>query len=102
MNIFETLEKFPNHEVCIRHLEKVRWRGNAYCPHCGSVKVNRKLDLDRVGRWHCKDCHASFNVLAGTFLQGTKIKLQKWFVAINLMMDAKKACQVVNLPVIWT
>ena len=92
MNLFETMKQFPNHETCIRHLEKIRWDNNRqHCPHCGSMKVNRKLDGDRVGRWHCKDCHASYNVLAGTFLQGTKIELQKWFMAISLMMNAKKS-----------
>lgn len=92
MNLFETMKQFPNHESCIRHLENIRWDNNRQnCPHCGSVKVNRKLDGDRVGRWHCKDCHASYNVLAGTFLQGTKIELQKWFLAVSLMMNAKKS-----------
>ena len=97
MNLLNTMPQFPTHEICIRHLEKIRWGDNPYCPHCGSVKVNRKLDGDRVGRWHCKDCHASYNVLAGTFFQGTKIELQKWFLAITLMMNAKKSissCQL--------
>ena len=30
-------------------------------------------------------------MLAGTFFQGTKIELQKWFLAISLMMNAKKS-----------
>lgn len=93
MNLIETMKQFPNHESCIRHLEKIRWANGASCPHCGSLRVNRKLDGDRVGRWACKEkeCRASFNVLAGTFLQGTKIKLEKWFLAINLIMNAKKS-----------
>ena len=98
MNLIETMNRFPNHEVCIRHLEKARWgESNHHCPHCASVKVNRKLDGERIGRWHCKDCHASYNVLAGTFMQGTKIELQKWFLAITLLMNAKKSlssCQL--------
>ena len=99
MNLIETMKQYPDHESCIRTLEKIRWEHGAHCPHCGSLKVNRKLDGDRVGRWYCKEkeCRASFNVLAGTFMQGTKIELNKWFLAINLIMNAKKSlssCQM--------
>jgi len=44
-----------------------------------------------VGRWNCHDCKASFNVLSGTLFQGTQIPLQKWFVAIGLILNAKKS-----------
>ncbi len=91
MNLIDMMERFPDHETCIEYLEKVRWRDNPHCPHCGSVKVGRRNESKRVGRWNCFDCRASFNVLAGTFFQGTKIKLQKWFLAISLIMNAKKS-----------
>ena len=36
---------------CIRvRLEKVRWNGDPNCPHCGSERVARKADGDRLGR----------------------------------------------------
>ena len=73
------------------YLERERWGDNPECPHCGSSKVNRKLDLDRVGRWHCKSCKASYNVLKGTLFEKTGIPLPKWFAAINLIMNAKKS-----------
>ena len=85
------MERFPDHKTCIEYLEKVRWRGHPHCPHCASVKVGRRNESKRVGRWNCFDCRASFNVLAGTFFQGTKIQLQKWFLAISLMMNVKKS-----------
>ena len=98
MNLFETMERFPTHASCIEYLEGIRWRRNgAHCPHCASVNVYRKQDSKRIGRWHCKDCHASYNVLQGTVLQGTKIPLQKWFVAVTIIINAKKSvssCQL--------
>ena len=36
-------------------------------------------------------CKSSFNVLAGTIFSGTQIPLQKWFLAISLMANAKKS-----------
>jgi transcription elongation factor Elf1 len=79
------MERFPDHKSCIEYLENIRWGDNPYCPHCGSVDVYQKLDGTRVGRWHCKDCHASFNVLAKTLFQGTHVPLQKWFLAIRVV-----------------
>ena len=46
--------------------------------------------MGRVGRWHCKDCQASFKVTHGTVFHGTQIPLQKWFLAIALILNAKK------------
>ncbi len=91
MNLFTIFQRFPDQEACIEHLEAVRWGDEAHCPKCGSTKVARKTDGYRVGRWNCHDCHASFNVLSGTIFEKTKLPLQKWFMAIGLMVNAKKS-----------
>ena len=99
MNLIEVFEQFPDHKSCIDYLEKVRWKDNPHCPHCASVNVNQKVDGNRIGRWNCHDCKSSFNVLSKTLFQGTHIKLQKWFLAISLMMNAKKSlssCQLAH------
>ena len=92
MNLIEIMERFPDQESCIEHLERVRWRSTPCCLLCGSVSVKRKKEngLGRVGRWHCKDCKASFKVTHGTVFHGTKIPLQKWFLALSLILNAKK------------
>lgn len=47
--------------------------------------------IGHVGRWHCHDCGASFKVTSGTVFHGTEIVLQKWFLAICLIRNAKKS-----------
>jgi len=72
-------------------------RTDTHCPHCGSVRVARKADADRIGRWNCHDCKSSFNVLSGTIFEKTRVPLQKWFLAIGLIVNAKKSlssCQL--------
>ena len=98
MNLLTIFSRYPNQEACIEHLEKVRWHSEPHCPHCDSVRVARKIDGERIGRWNCHACHRSYNVLANTVFCGTKIPLQKWFLCIGLMVNAKKACQVINWP----
>lgn len=97
MNLMTIFQRFPDHEACIEHLERVRWGDDPHCPHCGGERVARKSDGHRVGRWNCHDCKSSFNVLSGTIFEKTKIPLQKWFMAIGLMINAKKSmssCQL--------
>ena len=91
MNIMQVSRSFPDHAACIRYLETVRWRGIPTCPHCESESVARKRENKLVGRWNCYDCKSSFNVLSGTVFQNTKIDLTKWFLAIDLIANAKKS-----------
>ena len=91
MNLLTIFQRYPDQEACLAHLEKVRWGDQPFCPHCGSLKVARKADGQRKGRWNCHDCHASFNVLSKTVMQKTRVPLQKWFLAIGLMVNAKKS-----------
>ena len=91
MDLIKVFQKWPTHEACIEHMETVRWPHTPACPLCGSVSVARKADGHRVGRWNCHDCKSSFNVLSGTIFEKTKIPLQKWFLAIALLLNAKKS-----------
>ena len=91
MNLITIFRRFPDQLSCIEHLENVRWGSEAHCPKCGSVRVARKCEGDRVGRWNCHDCRISFNVLSGTIFEKTRIPLQKWFLGIGLMVNAKKS-----------
>jgi transposase-like protein len=54
------------------------------------VVRKKENGVGRVGRWHCSACKASFKVTHGTVFHGTKIPLQKWFLAISLILNAKK------------
>ena len=99
MNLLEVMKRFPDQASCIEYLEKVRWGDDPRCPFCDSRKINRRNETEtgKIGRWGCQECRASFRVLHGTLFHGTKTPLQKWFVAISLMANAKKSlssCQL--------
>lgn len=55
-------------------------------------KVKRKKESTegRVGRWHCSACKVLLKVTQGTVFHGTKIPLQKWFMALALILNAQK------------
>ena len=97
MNLIEVMARFPSQEACIEHLEQIRWHGMPVCPHCESESVAHKNEtqkegkVGRTGRYNCHACRATFKVTQGTVFHGTKIPLQKWFVAIALLVNAKKS-----------
>ncbi len=90
IDILRIFHRFPDQAACIAHLEGIRWRDQPRCPHCESVRVARKVDSGRVGRWNCHACKSSFNVLSGTLFEKTRIPLQKWFLAVGLIVHARK------------
>lgn len=94
MNIIEIYKKFPTQESCIEHLEKVRWAGKPTCPYCFSKQIARERSQQR---WHCNGCNTSFSVTVNTIFHDTKLPLQKWFLAISLILNAKKGISAKQL-----
>jgi transposase-like protein len=68
-------------------LENVRWNGKPYCPYCASVRVTKAL---KGKRYHCNACNTSFSVTVRTIFHKTKIDFQKWFLAVSLVLNARK------------
>jgi transposase-like protein len=87
VNIIQIYEQFPTQESCILHLEKVRWNGVPVCHYCKSTNTTPVV---KEQRHHCNNCNTSFSVLVGTIFHKTRLDLQKWFVAICLVLNAKK------------
>lgn len=94
MDIIKLLKKFSSQEKCIKHLEQVRWMNIPTCPYCNS---QRTTSMSKENRHKCYPCNRSFSVLVGTIFEATKMPLQKWFVAIFLVMDAKKGISSLQL-----
>lgn len=87
MNIVEVYRQFPTEADCIAHLEKVRWHGTPICPYC---KSDRVTPMPNEQRHHCNNCNTTFSVTVGTIFHHTHLPLQKWFLAISLILNAKK------------
>lgn len=97
---FSHLEKFPTNEDCINYLEKVRWDNTPSCPYCNTKHKSGKKGKD--GRYSCSNskCNKSYRVTVGTILHDTKIPLQKWFIVLFLILDAKRgisSCQIARV-----
>lgn len=87
MNIRTVYEKWPTEADCIAHIERVRWHGKPACPYCKSA---RTTPMPKESRHHCNSCNTTFSVTVDTIFHHTHLDLQIWFLAISLVLNAKK------------
>ena len=71
-------EVLKDNKCCIKFLEDIIWHNQIESPYDKNSKVYKCKD----GWYKCKNTGREFNVLTGTILQGTKIKLLTWFKII--------------------
>lgn len=88
MNIVKIYELFPTNNDCISHIEKVKWGDTPICPYCKSS--NQTPLKSEKKRYHCNNCNTSFSVTVRTIFHHTHLPLQKWFLAISIIINAKK------------
>jgi transposase-like protein len=111
MNLIAIFQEFQTQEQALEYLERIRWRGQPWCPYCHSEKVGRHASGDRAEqRWQCQDCHRAFAVTVGTIFHRTHIPLKNWFLVIGLMLNAKKSASAYQIardigmrrPTVWS
>jgi transposase-like protein len=83
-----------NHEECLALLEQIRWGGKPKCPYCESTNATA---YKNERRYHCNECFTSYSVTVGTLFHKTHVELQKWFVAINLVVNSAGGISVRQL-----
>jgi len=94
MNFIQLLENFPTHRDALKHLEYVRWHGEPVCPYCESDRITAFKNEDR---YKCRACLRSFSVRVGTVFEDTRLDMRKWFLAVALMLNAKKGISALQL-----
>ncbi len=87
MNIIQIYNQFPTENDCLNYLEKVRWNCTPKCPYCKSQNFTA---MPKEYRHHCNNCNTTFSVIVGTIFHQTHLPLQKWFLAVSLILNAKK------------
>ena len=92
-SIIQLLKDFPDEQSCIDHLEILRWNNNVISPFDPRSIVYRC----KYNKYRCKNTGKYFNVRTATLFDNTKVKLQKWFLAIWLVTSHKKGISSLQL-----
>jgi len=100
--IREVPEACCDEQKAVEFLEKLRWGGNPYCPHCGSVDVyqmRKRGTNERNARflWRCNDCNKQFTVRIGTVFEDSRIPLKHWCYAFWAACASKKGVSALQI-----
>ena len=87
MNLIKLVDEFHSEDRCREYLEALRFPNGTACLRCGSVKISRSY---KRNQFICDDCKYNFSVTAGTILHDTHLPLNKWFMAVYLIIESKK------------
>jgi transposase-like protein len=114
MNLIDVVQQFKTDDDCLDYLEALRWPDGKTCAYCDSPKVMRierksatatRRKADGTERTHkvrtrlyeCAECGKQFTPTLGTIFHDSHMPLVKWFMALALLVDAKKGMSAKQL-----
>ncbi len=87
MNLMKLVERYHSDDSCRQALADLRWPDGISCPRCESKDIRNSYTRDQ---YDCGSCGYQFSVTAGTIFHDSHLPLAKWFMAVYLMVEAKK------------
>lgn len=94
MNLLGICKTFATEDQALDYLIKQRWPDGVRCLACDHRKVYRIATKGKTGKpcrlFECADCGLHFSATTGTLFHDSHLPLQKWFMAMALMAEAKK------------
>jgi transposase-like protein len=87
--LMEAVKHYSDLDVCNAYMEKIKWRASDIrCPSCGGVEIGR-IASRRMYQCKNKDCRKQFSAKVGTIFEDSPLGLDKWFVAVWSITNAK-------------
>jgi transposase-like protein len=97
MNLIDVTKAFATEEACLDFLEGLRWPDGVRCLKCEGEKLSRierktRSKNKRTRLFQClnPECKYQFTPTTGTIFADSHLPLTKWFLAVGLMLNAKK------------
>jgi len=96
MNVINIANQFKTEEDAIAYLEQIRWSKGVRCATCGCDKITKIKSTSKKQAvrhlYQCGEatCRQQFTVKSGTLFHDSHLPLQKWFMAMALICEAKK------------
>ncbi|MBA2607186.1 MAG: IS1595 family transposase [Acidobacteria bacterium] len=83
----EAILYFSDKDVCLELVSSLRWEdGIAVCPRCECSETSF-LKTRKI--WKCKGCKKQFSVKVSTIFEDSPLGLDKWLIAMWLIVNAK-------------
>lgn len=84
MGLYDYRHVIANERTCYWFIHRLRWPDGVRCSGCGKSRVWAMRERGIV-RYRCKDCGLHFSLRTGTLLEGSRLPLTKWVLAIGLL-----------------
>ena len=104
MKLIDVTKAFSSDEKCLAYLEASRWPDGVRCTVCGAKEVSKimrktKTKNKRAQVYQCleKSCRSQFSATNGTIFHDSHLPLNKWFMAIALLVDAKESMSALQV-----
>jgi len=94
MTLPEINKLYPTDARCRELLQRLRWPEGVMCPRCKDTRVSVLKDY---GRFECVGCEYQFTVTSGTIFHDSHLPLTKWFLAVLLLVEARKGMSAKQL-----
>ena len=88
-NILEVAKNFEDPKDCLNYIATMRWDGHVICPFktCGHDKIY--VLKGRYQQFKCAKCRRHFSAIKGSIFENSPIPLQKWMMAVYLIIRKK-------------
>lgn len=107
--LIEAVRHFSDPQICYQLMVNLKWPdGKIVCPKCGGDKIGMIATRCLL---HCnaKGCRKQFSAKVGTIFEASPLGLDKWFVAVWAIANAKNgisSCELaralgVRQPTAW-
>jgi transposase-like protein len=88
-SLMEAVKFFADLDVCHARMAQIKWPdGCVKCPKCGGENIGI-IASRRMFQCKAKECRKQFSVKVGTIFEDSPLGLDKWFVAIWSIVNAK-------------
>lgn len=87
--INEFRKEYPNDDVCLDVIFKMRYAKMPCCPQCSQATTFKRITGRRSYQCSDKDCQYQLYPTAGTVFEKTKTSLVDWFYVIYLMTSTR-------------
>ena len=94
-------EQFATEDDALDYLVKSRWPDGVRCIACNHDKAYAISTKGKTGKpcrlFECAKCGIHFSATTGTLFHDSHLPLQKWFLAMALMCEAKKGISALQV-----
>lgn len=96
LSMLEFFDRYGSQERCEEAVRAWRWPDGFVCPRCQGTWHSEFRRRARL-YFQCSACRYQCSLLSGTIFEASKLELRQWFLAMQLLTQAKNSVSALEL-----